>query len=328
MRLASLDIQTTGSNQLAKYLITGIAGFIGSSLAHRLVAEGNEVRGFDNFSTGKPENFADIRDRIDFREADLLDEHAVEQACEGVDFVLHQAADPSVPRSLRDPVGSHRVNACGTLNLLMAARRCGVQRVVYASSCAVYGDAPLPNNERARPQPLSPYAVSKLTGEHYVTSFHRLYGLETVALRYFNVFGPRQDASSEYSGVIARFIALVLEGKSPVIFGDGEQSRDLTFIDDVVAANLLACHAPKTQAAGEVFNVGGGNQITVNDVSRLVSRITGFKGRPSYAPPRCGEIRHSFADTTLAKTRLGFTAAMEFEQGLRQTIQWYTEQQR
>lgn len=309
-----------------KYLITGIAGFIGSSLAHTLVAEGHDVRGFDNFSTGKPENLAAIRDRIEFREADLLDETAIEEACEGVDFVLHQAADPSVARSLSDPVASHRINACGTLNLLMAARRCGVQRLVYASSCAVYGDAPLPNNERSRPQPLSPYAVSKLTGEHYVTSFHRLYGLETVALRYFNVFGPRQDASSEYSGVVARFIAMLLGGKSPVIFGDGEQSRDFTFIDDVVAANLLACRAPKTQVAGEVFNVGGGNQITVNDVCRLVSRIIGFKGKPAYAAARCGEIRHSFADTTLAETRLGFAPAVEFEKGLRQTIHWYTEQ--
>jgi UDP-glucose 4-epimerase len=310
---------------MAKYLITGIAGFIGSALAHALINQGHQVRGIDNFSTGKPQNLSAIRHRLDFREADLLDDAAMADACEDVDFVLHHAADPSVARSIQDPVASHRVNACGTLNLLLAARKAGVRRFIYASSCSVYGDAPLPNSEGARPQPLSPYAVSKLTGEQYASSFYQLYGLETVALRYFNVFGPRQDANSEYSGVIARFISLMIAGQGPTIFGNGEQSRDFTFIDDVVAANLLACNAPPQQVAGQVFNIGGGNQITINQVYKLISEILPFRGKPAYAPARSGEVRYSYADTSLARTRLKFVPQISFEEGLRQTINWYLQ---
>lgn len=311
---------------MAKYLITGIAGFIGSALARALVADGHEVRGIDNFSTGKPENISDIRDRIDFREADLLDEAAMSHACRGMDFVLHQAADPSVIRSIEDPVSTHRINACGTLNLLMAARRSAVRRFVYASSCSVYGDAPLPNAEQMCPQPLSPYAASKLAGELYAASFYRLYGLETVGLRYFNVFGPRQDANSEYSGVIAKFIGLMLLGQSPTIYGDGEQSRDFVFVDNIVAANMLACTASAGQAAGRVFNIGAGSQISVKKVCQLIGDITHFGKGAVMAPSRCGEIRHSFADISLARTNLKYSPKVRFEDGLQRTIKWYSEQ--
>jgi nucleoside-diphosphate-sugar epimerase len=311
---------------MAKYLITGIAGFIGSALAHVLVSEGHEVRGIDNFSTGKPENISDILDRIDFREADLLDEAAMMNACCDMDFVLHQAADPSVLRSIDDPVSTHRVNACGTLNLLLAARRSAVRRFVYASSCSVYGDAPLPNAEHMCPQPLSPYAASKLAGELYARSFYRLYGLETVGLRYFNVFGPRQDANSEYSGVIAKFIGCMLQGQSPTIYGDGEQSRDFVFVDNVVAANLLACTAPDTQVAGQVFNIGSGIEVRVKRVCRLIGEMIHFKREALTAPCRCGEIKHSFADISLARGKLGYAPKVSFEEGLQRTIRWYVQQ--
>ncbi len=236
---------------MALYLVTGIAGFIGSSIARELVSRGESVRGLDNFSTGKPENLADFRARIDFREIDLLDLAGVAEACRGVDYVLHQAAIPSVPRSVADPIETNRANIDGTLNLLVAARDAKVKRVVYASSSSLYGDTPtLPKREDMIPNPISPYAVSKLTGEYYMTSFYRVYGLETVSLRYFNVFGPYQDPTSMYSGVLAIFITKMLAGEQPTIYGDGEQSRDFTFIDNVVNANLLACHAPANERGG------------------------------------------------------------------------------
>jgi nucleoside-diphosphate-sugar epimerase len=308
---------------MARYLITGIAGFIGSSLARALLAEGHSVRGIDNLSTGKTENLDDIAHGIEFRKADVLDEIAVMNACRDIDFVLHQAALPSVVSSIEDPMTSHRVNADGTVNLLLAARNCGVKRVVYASSCAAYGDAQLPNREEMRPRPLSPYAVSKLAGELYMESFYRVYGLETVSLRYFNVFGPRQDAASEYSGAIAKFIRMMVQGQQPTIFGDGEQSRDFTFIDNVVAANLLACTAPKEQVAGQAFNIGSGSPTTVNQVYRTLQQLLSFPSGPVYAPARPGEIKHSYADIGLAREKLGYAPRTAFEEGMRQTVDWF-----
>src|SRR5580692_10681820 len=239
---------------MAIYLITGIGGFIGSSLARELLRRGEQVRGVDNFSTGNRENLAQIAGHIDCREADILDLDAMKSACAGADYVLHQAAIPSVPKSVLDPLGSNRVNIDGTVNVLVAARDAKVKRLVYAASSSAYGDTPtLPKHERMTPDPISPYAVAKLASEHYMASFYRCYGLETVALRYFNVFGPRQDPSSPYSGVLAKFITQMLNGNQPTIFGDGEQSRDFTYIDNVVEANLLACKAPASQVAGKMF---------------------------------------------------------------------------
>lgn len=308
---------------MSLYLITGIAGFIGSSLARVLVAEGHAVRGLDNLSTGKIENLDGIGDRIDFRKADVLDESAVSDGCRDIDFVLHQAAIPSVVSSIEDPMTSHRVNADGTVNVLLAARSARVKRVVYASSCAAYGNAELPNREQMRPRPLSPYAVSKLAGELYMESFYRVYGLETVALRYFNVFGPRQDADSEYSGVIAKFIRMMSENKKPTIFGDGEQSRDFTFVENVVAANLLACRAPGEQVAGQAFNIGSGAQTTVNQVYRTLQKLLGFRSDPIHAPARAGEIRDSYADISLANEKLGYVPRVAFEEGMKRTVEWF-----
>src|SRR5271163_272420 len=251
---------------MALYLITGIGGFIGSSLARELLQRGEQVRGVDNFSTGKRENLAQILGQIDFREADILDLDAMKSACAGVDYVLHQAAIPSVPKSVLDPVASNQANVDGTVNVLVAARDAGVKRVIYAASSSVYGDTPtLPKHEGMTPDPISPYAVAKLASEHYMISFYRCYQLETVALRYFNVFGPRQDPSSPYSGVLAKFITLMLRGEAPTIYGDGEQSRDFTYIDNVVEGNLLACKAPASQVAGKMFNVATGRRVTLNE---------------------------------------------------------------
>src|ERR1700690_4198263 len=236
---------------MAKCLITGIAGFIGSALARAALAQGDEVRGIDNFATGKRENLGAIFDRIDFRQVDLLDLEALRQACVGVDYIFHEAAIPSVPKSVIDPLGSNRANVDGTVHLLIAARDAGVKRVVYAASSSAYGDTPtLPKHEAMIPNPISPYAVAKLASEYYMTSFYRCYGLETVCLRYFNIFGPRQDPTSPYSGVLAKFITQMLAGEQPTIFGDGLQSRDFTYIDNTVSANLLAAKAPAAEAAG------------------------------------------------------------------------------
>src|SRR5271169_6794109 len=306
------------------YLITGISGFIGSSLARALLARGEQVRGVDNFSTGNRENIADILDRIDFREADIVDLDAMHKACAGVDFVLHQAAIPSVPKSVLDPLGSNRANIDGTVNVLVAARDAKVQRVVYAASSSAYGDTPtLPKHEAMTPEPISPYAVAKLASERYMISFYRCYGLETVALRYFNIFGPRQDPSSPYSGVLAKFITMMLGGKQPTIFGDGEQSRDFTYIDNAVEANLLACKAPAAQAAGKVFNVATGRRITLNETFQLLQGLTSFPGSPIYAAERRGDIKHSLADISLAEEHLGYKPKVGFEDGLRRTVDWY-----
>src|SRR5579862_9835950 len=241
---------------MARYLITGIAGFIGSSLAHALLAQGDEVRGLDNLSTGHRENIREIEGEIDFRHADVLDLGAVRDACDGVDFLLHHAAIPSVPKSVLDPLGSNGANLDGTVNVLIAARDAKVKRVIFAASSSAYGDTPtLPKREDMLPSPISPYAVAKLASEYYLTSFYRCYGLETVSLRYFNIFGPRQDPSSPYSGVLAKFTTQMLRGEQPTIFGDGKQSRDFTYVDNIVEANLLACKAEGKEVAGRVFNV-------------------------------------------------------------------------
>jgi nucleoside-diphosphate-sugar epimerase len=311
---------------MANYLITGMAGFIGSSLAHELVKRGENVRGIDNLSTGYRKNLDAIRDDVDFREVDLLNLDAVKEACRGIDYVLHQAAIPSVPRSVKDPITSHMSNADGTLNLLVAARDAKVKRVVYASSSSLYGDTPtLPKHEGMMPSPISPYAVSKLTGEYYMTSFYRVYGLETVSIRYFNVFGPRQDPTSTYSGVLSLFITRMLKGEQPTIFGDGEQSRDFTYIDNVVSGNMLACHAPASEVAGRYFNVATGSRLTLNYTYSELQKLTGYAKSPVYGPNREGDIKHSLADISLAQKHLGYKTLVRFEEGLAKTVSWYRE---
>jgi nucleoside-diphosphate-sugar epimerase len=309
---------------MALYLITGIGGFIGSSLARALLARGEQVRGVDNFSTGKRENIAELLARIDFREADILDLDAMHKACAGVDFVLHEAAIPSVPKSVLDPLASNRANLDGTVNVLIAARDAKVKRVVYAASSSAYGETPtLPKLESMKPDPISPYAVAKLASEQYMISFYRCYQLETVALRYFNIFGPRQDPSSPYSGVLAKFITLMLRGEQPAIYGDGEQSRDFTYIDNAVEANLLACKAPAAKAAGQVFNVATGRRVTLNETFKLLQILTSYSGQPKYGPERGGDIKHSLSDISKAEAALGYKPKVDFEEGLRRTVEWY-----
>ncbi len=306
------------------YLITGIGGFIGSSIARALLTRGQKVRGIDNFSTGKRENIREIADRIDFHEADITDLDAMHRVCQGVDYVLHQAAIPSVPKSVVDPLGSNSANVDGTVNVLVAARDAKVKRVVYAASSSAYGDTPtLPKHEGMKPDPISPYAVAKLASEHYMVSFYRCYGLETVCLRYFNIFGPRQDPSSPYSGVLAKFITQMLRGEQPTIFGDGEQSRDFTYIDNAVEANLLACEADASKAAGEVFNVATGRRVTLNETFKALQALTAYSGPPKYGPERGGDIRHSLADVSRAEAGLGYKPKVDFEEGLRRTVEWY-----
>ena len=312
---------------MAIYLITGIAGFIGSSLARAVLAQGDEVRGVDNFSTGKRANLDGIVGKIDLREVDLLDLEAIKNACRGVDYIFHEAAIPSVPKSVLDPLGSNRANIDGTVHLLIAARDAKVKRVVYAASSSAYGDTPtLPKHEGMFPNPNSPYAVAKLAGEYYMTSFYRCYGLETVSLRYFNIFGPRQDPTSPYSGVLAKFITQMLNGEPPTIFGDGAQSRDFTYIQNAVDANLLAIKAPASQAAGKVFNVATGKRANLNQAFQLLKQITGYTGDVKYEPERSGDVKHSLADLSRTEKHLGYKPTIDFEEGLRQTVEWYREQ--
>jgi len=314
---------------MARFLITGVAGFIGSSLAHRLVEEGHEVSGIDNLSTGNLENLADIRSSINFEEIDLRDADSVRAACKGVEYVMHQAAVASVPRSVKDPQGSHESNVNGTLNLLIAARDAGVRRIVYAASSSAYGDQPTqPKHEEMAPSPLSPYAVQKLTCEYYIQSFYHSYGLEGVCLRYFNIFGPHQAADSPYSGVIAQFIHKMMEGTTPTIFGDGLTSRDFTFIDNAVNANLLACQAPSSVATGRVFNVGTGKSRTLNEVYAGIAAALGFKQLPQYGPERVGDVKHSLASIERAQKELGYAPRADFYEGLEKTVAWYLSQNR
>jgi UDP-glucose 4-epimerase len=311
---------------MATYLITGVAGFIGSTLARGLLARGDKLRGLDNFSTGKRENVAGLLNQIELQEADLLDLDALHRACRGVDYVLHEAAIPSVPRSVKDPLGNNRANVDGTLNLLVAARDANIKRVVYAASSSAYGDTPtLPKREEMPPNPISPYAAAKLASEYYMTSFFRCYGLETVCLRYFNVFGPRQDPFSPYSGVLAKFITQMLKGEAPTIFGDGSQSRDFTFVDNVVAANLLACQAQGAEVAGKVFNVATGLRTDLNQTCEILKKLTGYCGEVKYGPERAGDVKHSLADISRAQKHLGYQPRGDFEEGLRRTIAWYRQ---
>src|SRR5271155_4362775 len=309
---------------MAKYLVTGAAGFIGSSLVRALLERGEQVRGIDNFDTGRRENLTEVFHQMDFLEANILDMDAMHKACAGVDYVLHHAAIPSVPKSVLDPLGSNRANVDGTLNVLVAARDAKVKRVIYAASSSVYGDTPtLPKHEAMNSNPISPYAVAKLAGEFYMVSFYRCYGLETVCLRYFNIFGPRQDPSSAYSGVLAKFSTQMLRGEQPTIFGDGETSRDFTYIDNAVEANLLACKAPAAQAAGKMFNVAAGRRVTLNETFKLLQALTSYSGSPIYGAERGGDIKHSLADISLAEKHLGYKPKVNFEEGLRRTVEWY-----
>jgi nucleoside-diphosphate-sugar epimerase len=309
---------------MGKYLVTGVAGFIGSALARALVQQGDQVRGLDDFSTGKPENIAELKGRLDFREVSLLDPAGLAAACEGIDCVFHEAARPSVPKSVAEPKLTNSVNVEGTLNLLIAARDARVKRVVYAGSSSAYGDSEvLPKQEDMTPRPTSPYGVQKLAGEMYMKVFASVYGLETVSLRYFNVFGPHQDASSQYSAVLASFITQMLRGESPTIYGDGEQSRDFTYIDNVVKGNRLAADAPASQVSGKVFNIAMGERFTLNQTYRILQGIIGFSAAPKYDQPRAGDIRHSLADIGLAHKHLNYSPEVVFEDGLKRTVEWY-----
>lgn len=312
---------------MAKYLITGIAGFIGSAIARALLHEGATVRGIDNLSTGKIENVDPIRKQIEFLEADIVNLDDVRNACKDVDYVFHEAAIPSVPKSVKDPIGGNLVNVNGTMNLLVAARDAGVRRVLFAASSAAYGNtATLPKREDMPLSPISPYAVAKVAGEMYMQSFHRVYGLETVCLRYFNVFGPRQDPTSQYSGVLALFIRKMLQGEMPTIYGDGETSRDFTYIDNAVQANLKACLAPAKEVAGRVFNVATGRRFTLNQAYQELKTITGYGGDVIYGPEREGDIKHSLADISHARKAFGYDPNVDFTEGLQRTVQWYREQ--
>ena len=307
---------------MAHYLVTGGCGFIGSHLVEALLQKGERVRVFDNRSTGKAKNIAHVKDQIEFVDGDLRELDAVHQAVAGVDYVLHQGARPSVARSVADPILSNNVNINGTLNLLVAARDAGVKRVVYAASSSAYGNIPtLPRSETLSPQPASPYAITKYVGECYCRVFTQVFGLETVALRYFNIFGPRQDPTSQYSAVIPKFIYAYLHGNSPAIEGDGEQSRDFTYIANAVHANLLACHAEGV--AGEVFNIGCGQQTSINKLASLIGEMMETDAKPVYGSSRPGDVRHSRADIRKAQQLLGYEPKVELKTGLRRTIDWF-----
>lgn len=308
---------------MAKYLVTGGAGFIGSNIVYELLARGENVRVLDNFSTGKRENIFPILDKIDLIEGDIRSYHIVRDAVEGMDYVLHQAALPSVPRSIRDPITTNEVNVEGTLNMLDAAKNAKVKRFVYASSSSVYGDSPvLPKQEEMLSNPLSPYAVSKLSGEHYCQVFTKVYGLETICLRYFNVFGPRQDPQSQYAAVIPKFVQMILSDKSPTVYGDGEQSRDFTFVANVVDANLKAAVADD-EAVGRVFNIACGQRTTINQLVQSINDVLDKNLAAVYHPERLGDVKHSLADITFAKKYLNYIPGVDFETGLRNTIDWY-----
>jgi UDP-glucose 4-epimerase len=307
---------------MACYLVTGGAGFIGSHIVAELVRRGETVRVLDNFSSGRQENIAHHLGRIELHEGDLCDLETVRRAVAGMDYVLHLGAIPSVPRSVAAPLASHQANVTGTLHVLLAAREAQVRRVVYSSSSSVYGNSPtLPKHEDMPTHPLSPYAVSKLAGENYCTAFHEVYGLPTVSLRYFNVFGPRQDPDSEYAAVIPKFITAMLKDESPIIYGDGLQSRDFTYVTNVVAANLRACE--REDAVGQVMNVALGDRVTLLELVEELNAILGTQRLPRFEAERPGDVKHSQADASRAKALLGLEEFVNFRQGLRETVEWF-----
>jgi UDP-glucose 4-epimerase len=312
---------------MATYLVTGGGGFIGSNLVQALLERGETVRVLDNFVTGRRRNLTGFEDKIELIEGDIRDRAVVEKAVAGVDYVLHQAALGSVPRSVQDPITSNDINVNGTLNLLWASHHAKVKRFVFASSSSVYGNTPqLPKEEGMTPNPISPYAVSKIAGERYTLSFYSVYGLPTVALRYFNVFGPKQDPTSQYAAVIPRFITALMNGHPPVVYGDGEQSRDFTYIDNVVQANLLACTAP--EAPGHALNVACGERYTLNTLLKLLSEISGKETIPIYQSERPGDVKHSMASIDRAQRILAFSPLVNFQEGLKRTVEWYLQSAR
>jgi len=309
-----------------RYLVTGGAGFIGSNTVDELVRRGHSVVVLDDISSGKEDNLAEIRNKITFIKGSITDIEVVRKAMHEAEYVLHLAARTSVPRSVKDPIETNKINIDGTLNVLVAAKELKVKRVVFAASSSAYGETPtLPKVETMQPQPISPYGVTKFVGELYGQTFGRCYGLENVSLRYFNIFGPRQDPSSPYSGVLAKFCTAFLEESQPVVFGDGEQTRDFTYVDNAVQANLLACEAP--YVSGKVFNVGVAGRVSLNAVLRELGKITGKTLDAKYEPPRDGDIRDSQADISQAKELLGYVPQVTFEDGLARTFEWYRETQ-
>ncbi|MFA5251892.1 MAG: SDR family oxidoreductase [Phycisphaerae bacterium] len=309
---------------MEKFLVTGGAGFIGSNICKKLVSQGCFVRVVDNLLTGKRSNLAAVSDRIEFIEADMGDEKVARACMKGIDCCLHQGALPSVPRSVDDPAATHKHCLDATFTLLLAARDAGVKRFVYAASSSSYGDTPiLPKVESMSPQPLSPYAAAKLAGEYYCSIFYKVFGLETISLRYFNVFGPQQDPTSQYAAAIPAFVTFILKDKPPTIYGDGLQSRDFTYVDNVVEANLLAARAEQTK--GDVVNIACGKAVTVNEVIDIINELLGKNIKPIYVASRPGDVKHSLADITLAKKTIGYKPAVTFKQGLENAIDWYRE---
>ena len=305
-----------------RYLVTGGAGFIGSNTVDELVRRGHSVVVLDDLSSGKEDNLAELRNKITLIKGSITDIEVVRKAMHDAEYVLHLAAKTSVPRSVKDPIETNKINIDGTLNVLVAAKELKVKRVVFAASSSAYGETPtLPKVETMQAEPISPYGVTKYVGELYGQTFGRCYGLENVALRYFNIFGPRQDPSSPYSGVLAKFCSAFLEDAQPVVFGDGEQTRDFTYVENVVQANLLACEAPSV--SGKVFNVGVGGRVSLNEVVRALGKITGKTLETKYEPPRDGDIRDSQADITQARELLGYEPQVSFEEGLSRTYEWY-----
>lgn len=309
---------------MEKFLVTGGAGFIGSNICKKLVSQRCFVRVVDNLLTGKKSNLAGFIDKVEFIQADMGDEDVARSAMKDIDFCLHQGALPSVPRSVDNPAATHQHCLNATFTLLLAARDAGVKRFVYASSSSAYGDTPtLPKIETMQPQPLSPYAAAKLAGEYYAKVFYEVFGLETISLRYFNVFGPHQDPTSQYAAAIPAFVTAILKDEQPIVFGDGEQSRDFTYVDSVVEANLLAAKAKAT--SGEVINIACGQAVTVNETIRLINELVGKNIKPIYTDLRPGDVKHSLADITLARKLIGFKPKVSFRQGLEKAIEWYRD---